>query len=309
MVKGHLLRSGQQSEIQGQFKAMSSRRGFFTFRFLLAVSHLAILIGCSVIIESVDSPDVPFPCQWIGNIDQVDFNDPSGIVFHPGRGTLFVVGDEGDICEIHTDGTLVKQNRIRRADFEGIACDPSTGLLYIAIEGEEKIIEVDPEDFGVLREFVIDRKFRGALVLKAGGQGIEALTFLPDSNHPEGGTFFVTNQCFDLNNEEDPSAIFELAVPLRSGSASDTVAKIVRYFSLGVIDLSGLFYDEKTSHVYVISDAANTLFEITREGKILQTYAFPGDNQEGIAMDANGFLYIAQDSGGIIKVKWNRKRQ
>ncbi len=309
MVKGHLLRSGQQSEIQGQIKTMSSRRGFFTFQFLLTVSHLAILIGCSVLIESVDPPDAPFPCQWIGNIDQVDFNEPSGIVFHPGRGTLFVVGDEGDICEIHTDGTLVKQNRISRADFEGIACDPSTGLLYIAIEGEEKIIEVDPEDFGVLREFAIDRSFRGALVLKAGGQGIEAITFLPESNHPEGGTFFVANQGFDLNNKEDQSAIFELEMPLRSGSARDRVAKIVRYFSLGVIDLSGLFYDEKSGHVYVISDAANTLFEITREGKILQAYAFPGNSQEGIAMDANGFLYIAQDSGGIIKVKWNRRRQ
>ena len=101
-------------------------------------SHLAILIACSVLIESVDPPDTSFPCQWIGNIDQVNFNEPSGIVFHPGREPLFVVGDEGDISEIHTDGTLVKQKRIRHADFEGIACDPSTGLLYIAIEGEEK---------------------------------------------------------------------------------------------------------------------------------------------------------------------------
>jgi uncharacterized protein YjiK len=279
------------------------------FQFLAAVSHVAILFGCSVLTEGADPLDAPFPCRWIGNIDQVDFNEPSGIVFHPGRGTLFAVGDEGDICEIRTDGTLVKQSRIRRADFEGIACDPSTGLLYIAIEGEEKIIEVDPEDFRVLREFVIDRSFRGALVLKAGGQGIEALTFLPASDHPEGGTFFVANQGFDLDNKEDPSAIFELEVPLRSGSASDTAAKIVGYFSLGVIDLSGLCYDEKTGHVYAISDAANTLFEITREGKILQAFAFPGDNQEGIAIDANGFLYIAQDSGGIIKVKRNRRRQ
>jgi len=279
------------------------------FQFLLVISHLAILNGCSTLIDGVDPPDTAFPHQWIGNIDQVNFNEPSGIVFHPGRETLFVVGDEGDICEIHTDGTLVKQKRIRHADFEGIACDPSTGLLYIAIEGKEKIIEIDPEDFRVLREFVIDRTFRGALVLKVGGQGIEAITFLPDSNHPEGGTFYVTNQGFDLNNKEDPSAIFELEVPLRSGSASDTVAKIVRYFCPGVIDLSGLFYDEKSGHLYVMSDATNTLLEITREGKILQAYAFPGENQEGIAVDASGFLYIAQDSGGIIKVKWNRKRQ
>jgi hypothetical protein len=303
--KNRFAYDSELETIRGEFR----RNPSLFFQCLLVILLLTILVGCSILMDGVDPPDNPFSHQWIGNIDQVDFNEPSGIVFHPGRETLFVVGDDGDICEIHTDGTLVKQNRIRSADFEGITCDPSTGLLYIAIEGEEKIIEVDPEDLGVLREFAIDRTFRGALVLKAGGQGIEAITFVADSNHPQGGTFFVTNQGFDLDNNEDPSAIFELEVPLRPGSASDTVAKVVRYFSVGVIDLSGLFYDAISGHLYVVSDATNTLFEVTRQGKIVQAYAFPGENQEGIAVDANGFLYIAQDSGGIIKVKWNRKGQ
>ena len=216
------------------------------FQFLIAAAHLAMVIGWGSLIGAVDPPVTPFPHKWIGNINQVNFSGPSGIVFHPGRGTLFAVGDGGDICEINTDGSLVKQKRIRNADFEGITCDPSTGILYIAIEGEEKIMEIDPEDLRVLREFAIDRSFRGALVMKAGGQGIEAISFVPDSNHPEGGTFFVANQGFDLNNKEDPSAIFELEVPLRSGSAGDTTARVVRWFSLGVIDLSGLHYDAKS---------------------------------------------------------------
>jgi len=271
----------------------------FVFCCLLGISLLPILVGFTVI---------PFPYQWIGNIDQVNFNEPSGIVFHPGRETLFVVGDEGDVCEIQRDGTLVKQKRILDADFEGITCDPLTGLLYIVIEGEEKIIEVDPKDFRVLRKFSIDRTFHGAVVLKPGGHGIEGIAFVPDSNHPEGGTFYVTNQCLDPDDQEDPSAIFELEVPLRSSSNGGNIARIVKYFPFGVIDLSALHYDEKSGHLYIISDATNTFFEITTEGKILKAYAFPGDNQEGIAVDTKGFLYIAQDSGGIIKVKWNRKR-
>lgn len=266
---------------------------------LLVIFPLPILIGCAVI---------PFPYEWIGNIDQVNFSEPSGIVFHPGRGTLFIVGDEGDVCEIQTDGTLVKQKRILDADFEGITCNPLSGLLYIVIEGEEKIIEFDPKSFRVLREFSINRVFQGAVVLKPGGHGIEAIAFVPDSNHPEGGTFYITNQCLDLSNKEDPSAIFELEVPLRSSSHRGNIAKIVKYLPFKTIDLSALHYDEKSGHLYVMSDVTNTLFEITTEGKILKAYAFPGDNQEGIAVDTKGFLYIAQDSGGIIKIKWNRKR-
>lgn len=249
----------------------------------------------------------PFSGRILGNIDQINFNEPSDIVFHRLRGTLFVVGDEGDLCEIQTDGTFVKQKRIRPADFEGITYDPSTGLLYIAIEGEEKILEVVPDDFSVLREFSLERTFKGETVLKASGEGIEAIAFVPNAKNPEGATFYVANQSFDLTDEEDPSAIFEVEVPLKSNSSKYSKAKIIRYFSIGAIDLSALYYDQASDHLYVISDKTDTFFEITRDGKILNSYYFPVNEAEGLAVDESGFLYIAQDSGGIIKLKWYKR--
>ena len=274
---------------------------------VLILFLLGFTLGCSLVVKGKPTIKAHSPFQWVGNIDRVNLEGPSGIVYHSERRTLFVVGDKGDICEIRKDGALVKGERIRYADFEGITYDPSSGLLYIAIEGEEKIIEVSPDDLKVLREFEINRTFRGSTVLKAGGDGIEALTFVPDSNHPEGGTFYTANQGFDLGNKEDPSAIFELEVPLKSGSSRGGRAWIIRSISLNAIDLSGLYHDQGSDHLYVISGVGNTLFELTRDGDILATYTLPGDNQEGIAVDENGFLYIAQDSGGIIKVKWDRK--
>ena len=119
------------------------------------------IFHCRLVIFALAIPTITFPYQSIANIGQLNLNGPSGIVFHPGRGTLFIVGDRGDIVEVQTDGTLVKQKRIRDADFEGITCDPSTGLLYIAVEGEERIVEIDPEDFSVLREFAINRVLEG----------------------------------------------------------------------------------------------------------------------------------------------------
>lgn len=207
---------------------------------------------------------------------------------------------------MRTDGTVINEKRIVRADFEGITHDSSTGRLYIAVERAEKIIELDPGTFDVLREFPISRKFMGDMLLKAGGQGIEAITFVPDTNHPHGGTFYVANQSYDLEDTEDISAVFEVEVPLKSKAETNTSAKILRYFSLGVIDLSGLYFDKATDHLYVISDSTNTIFELTRTGKILSGYAFPKDNQEGITVDDQGFFYIAQDSGGILKIKWNK---
>jgi uncharacterized protein YjiK len=64
-----------------------------------------------------------------------------------------------------------------------------------------------------------------------------------------------------------------------------------------------MYYDSKTGHLNVVSDAYNILVEITLEGKLVREYAFLGDNQEGIAKDDEGYLYIAQGLVGIIKVK------
>jgi len=278
-------------------------------RTILLIVFAMLLSGCTTTVsQKTDPRSIVFPFQYIGNIDKAHLDkpyyNPSGICFHSKRGTLFVVFDVGAVCEMRTDGTVINEKRIVRADFEGITHDPLTGLLYVAVERAEKIIELDPETFDVLREFPIPREFKGNTLLKAGGQGIEAITFVPEINHPHGGTFYVANQSYDLEDAEDISAVFEIEVPLKSNADTNTSVKILRYFSLGVIDLSGLYFDKATGHLYVISDSTNTIFEFTKTGTLLSGHAFPGDNQEGITVDDQGFLYIAQDSGGILKIKW-----
>ena len=58
---------------------------------------IALTWGCSVIIKDEDRIETWFPYQWVGNIDRVNLEGPSGIVYHAERRTLFVAGDRGDI--------------------------------------------------------------------------------------------------------------------------------------------------------------------------------------------------------------------
>jgi hypothetical protein len=44
------------------------------------------------------------------------------------------------------------------------------------------------------------------------------------------------------------------------------------------------------------------LFELTRVGSVLRRIALPGARQEGVALDDRGSLYIAQDSGGVLRI-------
>lgn len=180
---------------------MSTRTGIFAILlFLPTAAH-------------TDGTDLLFPYELIGNIDKIDFNEPSGIVFHANRGTLFIVEDAGDLCEIETDGTLIKHAHLRDADLEGITYDPATNLLYLAVEGEEKILEVNPDEFSISREFTIPREVNGGTMLKEGGQGIEGITFIPKAGHKNGGIFLVANQSFNLADSTDVSAIFEIELP------------------------------------------------------------------------------------------------
>ncbi len=70
-----------------------------------------------------------------------------------------------------------------------------------------------------------------------------------------------------------------------------------------IIDISALHYDGDRDVIYALSDAHNVILTVNHDGQIIETHAFPGDEQEGLAMDNEGFIYIAQDTGGVLKIK------
>ena len=250
---------------------------------------------------------VQLPYKWIGAISPPLGGEPSGITYHPQRKTLFVVGDEGNVFELRTDGKIVNEGHLAHADLEGITVDPATGFLYAVVESEEAILEIHPSSFRIGRKFPIDRNFEGRELLKKGGMGLEAITFIPDATHPEGGTFWVGNQSFDLKPGREPSVICEVYLPLRSSQAKEAKGKILRYFPMTVIDLSGMAYDARHQRLIVISDTTNLLLEIALTGEVGHRYLIPGDDQEGVALDQLGYIYIAQENGEILKLEDRRE--
>jgi len=277
-----------------------------TMRFALALTAVICHGLTATPARAADPRDALLRYEWVGNIDQIDFNEPSGLVYHHSRGTLFVVGDNGDLCEIEVDGEPVRERHLRdeNADLEGVTFDPSTGLVYVVVEEPPLLLEVEPDSLKVLREIPISRTLGGDTVLASAGQGLEGLTFVADASHPHGGRFFVTNQAFDLGSDDDVSALIELAVPLRNdGSIEATPVAVHR---LGIIDLAGVHYDGAGDQFLVVSDATNSVSLVSTDGQVRACMALPGQNQEGITLDAEGHLYIAQDSGGIVKLRWLR---
>jgi len=220
--------------------------------------------------------------------------EPSGVVYHAKRGSLFVVSDDGTIGEVSLDGK-VRATRALGGDLEGITYDPSSGNLYVVREGHEIIFEVDPNGFVIRRRFTIDRSFEGDPdFLERGGDGVEGLTFVPEPDHPEGGRFFAVNQF-------DPPALVELAVPLRSSKERFEKARIVTAHRIASPPLSDVLWSPDLRAFLIPSALWRSVYVVDWAGTRRASVRIPGIMQEGIALLPDGSIVIAQDTGGLIK--------
>lgn len=228
--------------------------------------------------------------------------EPSGIAYHQARHTLFVVGDEGDIYEIHTNGAVVNHAVLPgQPDLEGVTVSTVNGLLYLVVERKDAILEVDPATLAVLRTILIPREFEGALILAPTGDGLEGIAFLPARDAQEQDTFVVANQGLHPHPQDQP-ALIELRLPRTEDASSPQTAAIVRYRAVPAVDVSALCFDAASQTLYVVSDRDNLLLACTRDGSVQARRLLPGVDQEGFAIDAEGDVYLAQDSGGIVKL-------
>jgi uncharacterized protein YjiK len=112
----------------------------------------------------------------------------------------------------------------------------------------------------------------------------------------------VANQSFTREPGEEKSLIVRLELLLRPDDAIEPV-RVLDWFDPGVIDIAALEYVPSTGHLLAVSDSANVLMEFTTDGRLVREFAFTGANQEGLAVDPEGLMFIAQDSGGVIKIR------
>lgn len=242
--------------------------------------------------DTIKVAPAPFPYEQTDAFSGDGLSKLSGVVFYPPNKTVFAVTDNGRIMEIEADGTVIQNKMVRKkADFEGITYNPITTMLYVAVEGKDVILEVNPETLEIQRDIPINRIFNSNFLISPKGNGIEGITSVPTGSAQK-GAFYLVNQSKDLEGP-DPSIVFEVEVNFTDSAPQAT---IVRYFSVGVTDLSGIYYDAPSRHLFIISDKNDLLLEVSLTGQVLSVHTLPGQKQEGITRDKDDLLYIAQDS-------------
>lgn len=223
--------------------------------------------------------------------------EPSGIAFYPGTSHLFVVGDEGSLVEIDSEGKRLHGMKVE-AQLEDVAVHLPTGLLVLLSETRSDLVLFDPVSRQVRGRFPID----AASLLDRGpgdpNQGFEGLAFRPQAGRPGGGIFYLTHQ-------RAPAAVVALAFdpagpPRRLGSESG----VARFALPNFDDLTAITYVPSLDRLLVIADAKDRILVLNPDtGAIEEEIPLPGQQQEGLAFDAAGTLWIADDlAKSVLKI-------
>ena len=212
--------------------------------------------------------------------------EASGIAYHPGRGHLFVVGDEGTLAELDGKGALLRTSVVG-ANVEDVTVHTPSGDLVLLAEVTAELILVDAAS---LRE-------KGRLRLdvaqivgqrEKGRDGFEGVAFREERGKPGGGVFYLAHQ-------RGPAMLIALAFDPAGGKTVGGEAVLARWKLEGHRDLTAVSWSAALDRLLVVADAEDELLMIDTEGRVRGQVSLPGVQQEGVCLDPAGDLWVADD--------------
>lgn len=207
--------------------------------------------------------------------------EASGIGYCSKDDTLVVASDEGSYYKINRKGKTLQKTKLGKYDLEGVVCEDD--MLFFAIENEGILI-VDRKT-GKSEKTSLDTMYNGRKVplfdKKSGVEGIAKV----------GNTLYLAKQ--SKKKKESFIAVVRMT-PYPS--------QIIDVIEHHVADTAGLAYHD--GYLYMVSDKEDLLIKYDlQQRKSVQEVKLEEGAWEGIAFDNNGFVYLADDDGRIIKYK------
>jgi uncharacterized protein YjiK len=214
--------------------------------------------------------------------------EPSGVAVHAGLGHLFVVGDEGSLVELDGSGNVVRSHSVT-GNLEDVAAHTPTGWLGVLDEQKSELIFYDPVARRWMKRWRLDR--RALLNQEPGGpnDGFEGLAFREETGQPGGGVFYLVHQ-------RDPAMVIAVAFDPAAHSATVGAGAVLARWPLpGHGDLTAITYSPVLQRLLVVADKEDQLLVLRADGTTESEMPLPGQQQEGVAVDGGGNLWIADD--------------
>lgn len=230
----------------------------------------------------------------------------SGIAYEPEKNRLLAINDEEGAVYIvdRKSGAAIKwlifgKNR----DYEGLVCTPKT--IY-ALESDGDIYRIDIASASADIE-------KTPLTSKSDAEG---LTLLPDGRlliackgYPRGEATTARKVIYSYSSRSKVLAEYisitddDLESMAKKKFGGDSKSKVRKNIKRATdFAPSGVAYDERTGHTYIISARGSTLVVVDEKGVLADLILLPKNTMpqpEAICFDSDGNLYIATEGQGL----------
>ena len=220
-------------------------------------------------------------------ITHTGVKEPSGVAFHPGNGHLFVVGDDGTLAELDGSGKNIRTLPVEK-QLEDVVYHPPSGGLMLVSEQKGELILLDSTSGKERRRWKLNTTALLGTPPTEKNQGFEGLAFRPDPSRPGGGIIYLAHQ-------RAPAVIVGVAFDTGAGGTIDAGAVVSRWNITGYDDLTAISYVPSVDRMVVIADSQDRLLVLGSDGSVESEVPVPGEQQEGLAFDGSGALWIADD--------------
>ncbi len=205
-------------------------------------------------------------------VNDTPFAEPSGLAYNAQTGTLFTNNDGplSNIHEISTSAELLSTLTVDGTDFEGIGFSLGFDTIFVVEEANWKVImyNLSGDKIG---EIEVDHT-------PGNVNGLEGITIDPETGH-----------IYVLAEKSNPTLI-ELTVD------GVELNRIELDFSP---DVSGITIHPIWNTLFIVSDEASSLNEVTKDGEFLRSWYIPLDQAEGVTFGEDEHtMYMVADRGG-----------
>lgn len=243
---------------------------------------LISVLLCSITLFSCKQEKVPgekevqYPVMGEYSSVDVDILEISGVCLSPDNSFLYAVSDDvkegkGGLYSLSFDGEEVNHITKIDRDCEGLALNPQTNDIYLAIEREQAIVKLSAPDY---------QKAEDICVIKNEGfdtnKGLEGLCYYKDN------LLFVGNQ--------SPAELRIVSCETGETVGEPMVLPLTT-------EIAALWYDAEKDYLWVSDSNRGFLHIFSLEGEVLQSYNIKFiRNAEGLCVDKQrGCIWISSD--------------
>ncbi len=222
--------------------------------------------------------------------------EPSGVACDARSGHLFLVGDEGRLVELDGDGRVLARHKVK-GDIEDVAVHSPTGLLVLLSERKSALVVYDRAGGEERREVRFDRRALLGEEPADKNQGFEGLAFREEAGSPGGGLFYLVHQ-------RAPAMVVEIRFDPAQPSdrlGDDSVVRRWKLEKQG--DLTAATWVPALERLLVVADARDRLLFLRGDGTPEAEVRLPGTQQEGLCVDGQGTLWVADDRAGLLRFR------